>query len=81
MRVRLAQGRVARARRAREHVDDDDSIIDNLGKWPPDDGTTYYILYWEEGLPHLVDVDASVEWDGWTPNLDIELDQLEGGAL
>ena len=38
-----------------------------------------FVLDWDEdGVPHLVDVDASIEWDGWRVT---EFGQVKGGDL
>ena len=45
-----------------------------------------YVLDWDEdGAPHLIDIDVSIEWDGWRiagfEDLRNEFDQVEGGGL
>ena len=86
MRVRLKQGRVARARNAHEDSDQrsaindqglltDEAITNTKNPralvWPR------YFLDWDdrELVPRIVDVDAAMEWDGW------RCPELEGGDL
>ncbi len=76
MRVRLAQGRIARARRAQDFVANC-SMAYSIAESDPE-SWPQYILYWEDGVPELVDVDKYVDWDEWGFP---DLDQLEGGAL
>ena len=74
MRVRLSQGRIARARKAQA----DDPTAGSVAESDPESWPQYVLDWDEEGVPHVVDVDASIEWDGWRV---AELDQVEGGDL
>ncbi len=59
MRVRLSQGRVARARKAHETLD-----IPVIAESKTESGPESWprlILDWNDGTPHLVDVDARIE--------------------
>ncbi len=83
MKVRLSQGRVARARIAsgvRVLPSSTSCASHAYADVPESDPESWpqFILDWDDdGVPHLVDVDASIEWDGWRLP---EFDELDGGA-
>jgi len=93
MKVRLASGRAARARIARgvpvtpSTPSPFPQAIQAVVDLPEIDPESWpnYVLDWDDyGTPHLVDVDASIEWDGMRIVLvdDACLDRLaEGGVL
>ncbi len=72
MRVRLAQGRVARARRVHEPADNAEkakTIAESApNTWPR------FLLDWIDGVPHLIDIDMGIE------EVDL-VDLVEGGDL
>ncbi len=59
MRVRLSQGRMARARNAHERLDipviAESKTERDPESWPR------FILDWNGGMPHLIDIDARIE--------------------
>ena len=86
MKVRLASGRAARARIARGIPVTPSTPspfpqailgVVNLPESDPEFWPNYVLDWDEDGVPHIVDVDASIEWDGWRVP---EIDQVEGGA-
>ncbi len=85
MKVRLSQGRVARARFARGIPVNPSapspfppSMIAILPESDPKSWPNYILDWDDDGVPHIVDVDASIEWDGWRVP---EFDQIEEGDL
>jgi|SRR5271166_3430218 len=69
MQVRLNQGRIARARRAHgvpvDPSSQDIRAVADLPESDPESWPQYVVDCDEDGVPHIVDVDASIEWDGW----------------
>ena len=86
MNVRLSAGRAARARTAcRTPIKPStpspfpNVIISEVPESDPESWPQVVVVRDDEnGTLHLVDVDASIEWDGWRIP---ELDQVEGGDL
>jgi hypothetical protein len=86
MKVRLSSGRAARARIARGVPVTPSTPspfpqailgVVNLPEIDPEFWPNYVLDWDEDGVPHIVDIDASIEWDGWRVP---EIDQVEGGA-
>jgi hypothetical protein len=87
MKVRLANGRAARAR-ARKHplrgtctkpatVLPFSHFMAAVPEGDPESWPPYVIHRDENGVLHIVDVDCPIEWDGWRIP---EFDQAKGGA-
>ena len=88
MTVCLEEGQLDRARFTRgipvhPSISQSSPEADDFGESDPESWPQFVLDWDEDGVPHLVDVDASIEWDGWRiPDVDQDdqlwLEQLGG---